>query len=230
MDFSEVLVFIVSIFVSVMFLSRWVTLIYSNWPPERNQSARKMFASLPLISLVIILVTLLGLASFDVVGDAFWTFFYIVFGYAWIHMGLTAMSAFFDLSWIDDVLNLSNNAATVAIAGGFLGITVIYSGANIGDGPGWWCVLFAGGLGMAAWIVFGFIINLFTKVFETVTVGRDICCGIRTGCYFLASGIILGRASAGDWTSFYMTVIEFLVGWPILILAALMIAVELYFL
>jgi len=32
-------------------------------------------------------------------------------------------------------------------------------------------------------------------------VERDIGCGARIGGYLLGSGIILGRTSAGDWTS-----------------------------
>lgn len=54
-------------------------------------------------------------------------------------------------------------------------------------------------------------------------------CGIRFGSYLLASGLILGRASAGDWTSFYMTIEEFLVGWPVLILTLLALLIERYY-
>ena len=40
---------------------------------------------------------------------------------------------------------------------------------------------------------------------------------------------VLGRASAGDWTSFSQTVTEFGDGWPVLILAAVFILTELFF-
>ena len=120
-------------------------------------------------------------------------------------------------------------AALSAISGAFIGSVLIYSGANIGDGPGWWCVIFAGGLGLAAWILLGVLIGKITQVFERITVDRDINCGIRMGFYFLASGIILGRASAGDWTSFSMTILEFSAGWPVLILALLTIVIERYY-
>jgi hypothetical protein len=139
------------------------------------------------------------------------------------------MSCFFDLSWIDDVINLNNQAALPAIIGGFLGLTIIYSGANIGDGPGWWCVIFAGGMGLVSWLFLGAGICMADKVSERITVERDLGCGIRFGCYLLASGIILGRASGGDWTSFYMTVVEFYDvydRWPVLLLAAIEAVVE----
>jgi len=229
MDVSEIFALILCGILTCAFLYRWYRYTYAGWPSARNQRAKNVFAVLPLFSLAIILFTLEGLASFDVIGNAFWTFFYIIMGYAWIYAGLTAISMFFDISWIDDVLNLNNNAALIALTGGFLGLTMIYSGANIGSGPGWWCVIFAGGLGLTAWIILGLIITAVTRVFYRITVERDICCGIRTGSYFLASGLILGRASAGDWTSFEMTLIEFLDGWPVLILALAVILIELGF-
>ncbi|MCL2172231.1 MAG: hypothetical protein LBH62_06805 [Nitrososphaerota archaeon] len=139
------------------------------------------------------------------------------------------MSCIFDLSWLDDALNLNNKAALIAVVGGFLGLTLIYSGANIGNGPGWWCVVFTGGLGLVAWLVLGLVINSCTKTFERITVERDIGCGIRFGFYLLASGIILARACAGDWTSFSVTLFEFMDGWPVLVLAGILILVELYY-
>lgn len=62
---------------------------------------------------------------------------------------------------------------------------------------------------MTAWFIVNQLMNIFTQVFERITVGRDLYCGIRYGAYLLASGLILGRASAGDWTSLYMTIVEF---------------------
>jgi len=227
-DIGEFLIFIICGIGTGVFLYRWYKWTFSGWPPERNKNAKYIFSVLPVISLVIILYTLNNFASFDVVDDMVYIVFYVVIGFAWIYMGLTAISIFFDISWIDDALNLNNNAAIIAIAGGFLGITIIYSGSNIGDGPGWWCVFFAGGLGLIAWIILGLAVHVVTKIFYKITVERDVYCGIRTGAYFLAGGIILARASAGDWTSFSATVIEFLDGWPVLVLTALMIAVELY--
>ena len=228
MNISELFIFLLCCCIACIFLLRWYGFTFSSLPSERSKNAKRIFGILPLVVAAMITYTLEGLASFDVINNPFWTFFYIVIGFAWVYGGLTAMSLCFDLSWIDDALNLNNKAALIAITGGLIGITTIYSGANIGDGPGWWCVFLAGGLGMISWFALGIIINITAKVFYHITVERDIYCGIRVGSYFLASGIILGRASAGDWTSFEMTVIEFYDGWPVVILTAIMIAVELY--
>lgn len=229
MDTMEVIVFLVSGFLLFVFLKKWYQPLFFGWPPERNKPAKYIFGWLPAVSLAIIVYTLKVLASFDVVDSFIYIVFYIVMGYAWLYFGLELMSLFFDLSWIDDAVNLNNKAALISITGGFLAVTAIYSGANIGDGPGWWCVVFAGGLGLFSWLLLGLIINLFTGIFERITIERDIYCGIRLCLYLLASGLILGRASAGDWTSFYMTVAEFMIGWPVLPLAALMILIELYY-
>jgi len=230
-DISEFIVLIICGIISYLFLYKWYKFVFkSNISISgENKFMKYILGFLPVAALAIIFFTLRGLASFDVVEDPIYIIFYILMGFAAIYFGELAMSLLFDISWIDDVLNLGNSAALFAVCGGFLGITLIYSGSNIGDGPGWWCVVFAGGLGIAAWILLGLIINIFTGIFERITIGRDISCGIRTGGYFLASGIILARASAGDWTSYSMTVKEFFDGWVVIPLTVLMIFIEIYY-
>ena len=225
----EFLVFIVALVFSFEFLIKWYKPLLSNRPLNRNKSTRYILGLLPIGSLGVILFTLRMLASFDVVDSFIYISMYLVLGIAWLFLGVTLMSGIFDLSWLDDAFNLNNKAALIAVVGGFLGLTLIYSGANIGNGPGWWCVVFSGGLGLGVWIVLGLVINSCTKIFERITVERDIGCGIRFGSYLLASGIILARACAGDWTSFYITTVEFAYGWPVLVLAGILILVELYY-
>jgi hypothetical protein len=166
------------------------------------------------------------LSSYDVSSVFIYFLFYLLLGVAWLYLGTMAVFALFDLSWTDDVLNMGNNAAMITLAGAFLGITLIYSGANIGDGPGWWCVFIAGGLGVIVWFSLGLLIKYCADVFDRITIDRDLGCGIRIGCYLLASGLILARASAGDWTSFVRTIIEFADGWPVLPLTAAAILIE----
>jgi uncharacterized membrane protein YjfL (UPF0719 family) len=225
----EFLVFTVSMYCSYKFLDKWYTPLFLKRPLNRNKTAKYTLGLLPVVSLCIILFTLKMLASFDVVDNFIYILMYVFLGGAWLFLGITLMSCIFDLSWLDDALNLNNTAALIAITGGFLGLTLIYSGANIGNGPGWWCVTFTGALGLAIWIILGLIVNACTKNFERITVERDIGCGIRFGAYLLASGIILARACAGDWTSFSMTVIEFTDGWSVLALAGLFILIERYY-
>ncbi|MCL1857267.1 MAG: hypothetical protein FWF84_06505, partial [Kiritimatiellaeota bacterium] len=80
-----------------------------------------------------------------------------------------------------------------------------------------------------AWVALAVIVHRATRVFERITVERDVGSGVRCGLYLLASGAILGRASSGDWTSFSATVEEFGIGWPALPLALVAITGELAF-
>ena len=218
MDEFEFIIFAVSIIFAFLFLKEWFGAPYSAWPAERYKLVHQVFGFLPFVSVLIILYVLKNLASFDVVDDTFYIIFYILLGITFISFGLKMVTYYFDISWQDDAVNLNNKAALCVILGAFLGLTFIYSGANIGDGPGWWCVLFAGALGLITFLILGFVIAGLLKVSEKITIDRDISTGIRFGFYLCASGIILGKACSGDWTSFYMTVIEFFRGWPVLYL------------
>lgn len=229
MDGLELIIFLFSCPYAIYAIGKWYISLVKIWPPERRKTVNLIFGALPVISFIMIYYTLRVLASFDVVNDGVYIFFYLILGLTWVYLGMRMVFRYFDLSWIDDGLSLNNKSAAIAIAGAFLGLTVIYSGANVGDGPGWWCVIIAGGMGLIAWFVLGKILNKYTHIFERVTVDRDIYCGIRLCAYLLASGLILGRASAGDWTSFFDTIVEFLVGWPAIILTILAILIERYY-
>ena len=224
--FIEILIFIVSCVFTFIFFKNWYYYTLNSWSYKKSKLAGMILISLPIISLIIVFYTLKTLASFDVKGSPFYIFYYIVLGYTWIYFGVKLFFLLFDISWIDDILHQNNKAALFSFTGGILGLTIIYSGANIGDGPGWWCVVFAGGLGTIAWFALGMVINKISGIFERITIDRDIPCGIRFGLYLSASGIILGRASGGDWTSFFKTILEFFDGWPVLLLTALVILIE----
>ncbi|MGL6198149.1 MAG: DUF350 domain-containing protein [Lachnospiraceae bacterium] len=229
MSLGEILLLSGSSALSIRFLVEWYYRSYRDKLSIRNNGAQVFLCCIPVACLAIIYYTLRNLASFDVVDSSAYIFLYIIVGLSWIYISLWLIFAVFNLSWYEDIFLLNDTAAMLAITGGMIGSTLIYSGANIGDGPGWWCVIFAGGLGMAVWLLLGYIINLVTVVFERITVDRNVSAGIRMSGYLIGSGIILGRASAGDWTSFGRTIVEFMDGWPVLILCAIYIVVERYY-
>jgi hypothetical protein len=213
--------------VAVNFIRRLYILVWQRLQIYRNAFPTVTLCLTPVLAAAIFIYTLTTLASFDVVNSFIYILFYLIIGIACLCSCMFLLFVFFDLSWIDDVLNMQNPAAALAVAGGGLGTALIYAGSNVGDGPGWWCVFVAGGLGIIAWFILGIIVNIITKVFKQITIGRDIFCGIRTFSYLISSGIIIGRASAGDWTSFSKTIEEFGDGWPVLFLSALFIIIEL---
>jgi hypothetical protein len=207
------------------FLYSWYKPLMGVWPPDRGRMGRRVLGLLPVIAVLIILTVLLTLASFDVVG--IWVFFYVILGFSWLSAGCFLYEWALDLQWVYDLVFLDNRAAIAPAAGGFVGLSLIYAGANVGDGPGWWVVFIAGGLGLVAWLILAAILNVAGRLSERITVERDVGCGVRFGAFLIASGLILARASGGDWTSFRATIIEFGAGWPVIPLAVLALIVEL---
>ena len=221
---------IVVIFFSCIFLFKfcksWYQPIFNAWPTKRNLFAKLILGFLPLAFLAALYLMLKNFASYDVVDSISYIGFYILLGFAWMYGCLTLMTVCFGIIWTDDAIYHKNKAALVVIIGEFFALAAIYAGANIGDGPGWWCVLFAGILGLAAWFILGFIYHLFTGIFERISVERDFGSGLRFCLYLVLSGIILGNACSGDWTSFSKTIEEFEIAWPVLPLTVIMILAE----
>jgi hypothetical protein len=221
--FLEVVVFGTCVIFAAIRLVKWLTYTSDS---QSGRIFKLVLGFLPAVCLVMVFITLTTMASFDVVDSFLYIFCYMAMGMVWLVFGMYLLFKFFDVSWIDDALNMSNKAALVTVVAFGLAFTLIYAGANIGDGPGWWCVVFAGGAGISLYVFFVFLADKITGMFERITIDRDVSCGLRTGGYLIAAGIILARASAGDWTSFSMTIFEFWTGWPVLILTPLAVFVE----
>lgn len=149
---------------------------------------------------IAILLVLKTLASFDVVGAPEYQFMYGVLGLAWLRVG-ERFFALAGLSLRDDLVERRNRAAIPAMAGAFAGLTCCYAGGNIGDGPGWWVVLFSAGLASALLFVAWLMLAQFSPVMDAITIDRDPAAGVRLGVFLAAGGLLLGRAVAGDWYS-----------------------------
>jgi len=229
LEFLELIVAFACTFCAILFFRDFYGKTLTMLRPSKSLAVRIVFALTPVVSFAAIVFTLLRLASFDVVDNVIYIMFYIAMGLAWLYLSQLFVFRTTSVSWIDDALGMNNPAAAIVSVCALLGSTLIYCGANIGDGPGWWCVVFAGGLGMVTWFFFLWIIALLSETFERITIVRDVPSAIRMGSYLLASALILARASGGDWTSFNMTVVEFGAAWPLLILAPLALAIELFY-
>ena len=226
MSIDEIGVLIVAVAGATYGWTRWYLALSAIWPPAQAKQSRFWLQLLPLISAASIFIILVTLASFDVVGDAVYTFFYVVLGLAWVVGVRDLFFLLFDLSWRDDAIERNNPAAVVAIFGAVLGATAIYAGSNIGDGPGWWVVVFTGGIATAMWLALLGVKQLTCSVFQRITVDRDFSASIRMSFYMLASGLIMGRSAAGDWISAERTIAEFSYAWPVLVLTAIAIVVD----
>jgi hypothetical protein len=151
---------------------------------------------------------------------------YLLLGLAWLRMSEFGF-AYIGLSLRDDLIERRNMAALPAVSGALAGITLCYAGGNIGSGLGWWVVVFSGALATASLGAIWLLLDETTGVLDLVTIDRDPAAGVRVGGLLAASGLILGRAVAGDWHSVQATVEDFArIGWVVLPLAGAALFIE----
>ena len=176
--------------------------------------------------LVVILIVLTTLGAHDVRNDAGYVFFYLVMATAWVKL-CTVSIRFLGLSFRDDCLERRNRAAAFAIAGAIIGGGCCFAGGNVGEGPGWWVVVFCAGLALGGMFACWLLLNVLAPVAESITVDRDLASGIRAAGFFVAEGFVLGRAVAGDWQSLESTILDFVrLGSPALLIVALAVVFE----
>jgi hypothetical protein len=178
----------------------------------------------PIAALAALYYVLTHFAAHDVRDSWFYTFFYMVMGAAWIGVS-EKLILFMGISARDDAIENRNWGGAYAYFGAVVGLMLCFAGGNIGDGPGWWVVLFSGGLAAGSFLALWFIFEKLASISEQITVERDEAAGMRLGALLLAMSLILGRAAAGNWVSVDATVRDFLyVGWgalPLMLGAAL---------
>ncbi len=145
---------------------------------------------LPIVCLAVITIILKQYASFDVRDSGTYMFFYVAMGMAWI--GLFLSMPIWGVSIRDDALERRNPAAAITIVGLMLGLTLAFAGGNIGDGPGWWVVVFASGLATINLLLFWWLLNQMAAAVEHVTIDRDRASGVRSAAYLIGCGLISG--------------------------------------
>lgn len=180
----------------------------------------------PAICALVLFGVLKTISAHDVRDDLLYLTFYLVLGAGWLGAA-TRLLPYAGVSARDDILERGNAAAVPAVAGALLACTLCFAGGNVGDGPGWWVVVFSaglatGGLGLL-WLVF----DRVTRIADTITIDRDRAAGVRLGALLVAASLMLGRSVAGDWVSASATVRDFAVlAWPVLGLFAIAAVLE----
>lgn len=174
----------------------------------------------------LIFFVLTRLAADDVRDAPQYLLMYFLLGLAWVRVAAFCFPLL-GLNPRDDVIERRNRAALPAFIGAIVGVTLCFAGANIGNGPGWWVVVFAAGLASAALAGIWLAAGQWSGVVDFVTIDRDVAAGWRLGGLLVACGLIFGAAVAGDWVSAPATVADFIKrGWPALVIAALAIQIE----
>jgi hypothetical protein len=131
------------------------------------------------------------------------------------------------LSLRDDAMERRNPAALVALLGALIAVQLTYIGGNIGEGPSYWNNVFCAALGTGGLLCLWLMLEVGGGVSASIAVDRDVASGIRLCGFLVASGLILGRAVAGDWHSESATLHDFAHdGWPAMVLCLLALVME----
>jgi hypothetical protein len=141
MSDSEAFALAASLVFAAIFWALWYRDVLLAARRQGGLPGRLLLAAAPLLAAGLLFQVLQRFAASDVRDDLLYFGFYLVMGAAWTGASLRAL-AWLGLDARDDVAERSNSAAALALAGALLGITLCFSGGNIGDGPGWWVVVF----------------------------------------------------------------------------------------
>lgn len=226
MSAGEAIILVAGFFATLTLWGRYYFLLLAVRRLGAPSDGRLVLALTPALCSVLMYTVLRTVASYDVVSDGRYVGMYFVLGGAWVGAAQLGMG-WLGLSARDDVVDRGNGAAAPAVAGALMAFTLCYAGGNIGDGPGWWVVVFAGFLATGGLLLLWAVFERLTGVSELVTVERDDAAGWRLGGLLAAAGLVFGRAVAGDWVSGAATVRDvFGVAWPVLVLLACALLVE----
>ena len=225
MSGDEVLVLVVSLIVACVL---WGKSVYEILQVRCHKGSFLRAANLGVLLLCAFTLyyVLRRYASHDVRDSTTYTMFYMIMGAAWVG-GAMRIWQMLGISTRDDLLERENTAAAFAIFGALIALTFCFAGGNVGDGPGWWVVVFAALLSTGALFVLWCALDRLGGLGEAITVDRDTASGLRAAGYLIGSGVILGRAVAGNWVSAGATLGDFAVlGWPALVVIVIGVVLE----
>lgn len=226
MSGDEVFMLIASAIVALVSWGAWYVKPALVQGVRRRPPAWRLLRLTPLLAAALLWAVLRNAASFDVRDDPRYLTFYLVLGAAWVGVWIRWL-AVTGISTRDDVVERSNGSAALAVTGALFGITLAYAGGNVGNGPGWWVVVFSAALATLALFGAWILLETLTGVSDIVTVDRDPSAGFRLGGFLIACGLILGRSVAGDWVSAEATVRDFAAAaWPVIVLVIAAAIVE----
>jgi hypothetical protein len=226
MSGDEVFVLIASAIVALVSWGAWYIAPARIQRVGRRAPAWRLVRLTPLVAAALLWLVLRNAASFDVRDDPRYLTFYLLLGAAWVGVWIRWL-AVTGVSIRDDVVERSNGSAALVVIGALFGITLAYAGGNVGNGPGWWVVVFSAALATLALFAAWMLLEAVTGVSDIVTVDRDPSAGFRLGGFLLACGLILGRSVAGDWISAEATVRDFTAtAWPVIVLVGVAAVIE----
>jgi uncharacterized membrane protein YjfL (UPF0719 family) len=179
-------------------------------------------AAAPVVALVIVFVFLRNWSDpVYVAGHIDYELLFLAGAAAWAFVSTSALG-WIGVSWIDDAVDRGNPAAVIAVIGAMGGTAMAYAYSNIGNGPTIWTTIVPAAVATAAMLALWAMLEAIGDPAEAITVDRDVAAGIRAAGFFVAAGLVLGRAMAGDWFSWPDTFAEFVsMAWVAVLVAGL---------
>lgn len=203
---DELLVTMAAVFVGPVLWTAWLLRMSRLRPFQGRVGIAPIAIALGACVALVFGILKIG-ASYDVVDAPQYLFMYVVLGLAWARVSELAF-AYVGLSARDDVIERGNSAAVPAVIGGLVAVTLCYGGGNIGDGPGWFVVVFSAGLATGTLLLAWIALSHLTAIMDAVTIDRDPAAGVRLAAFLVSGGLVLGRAVAGDWNSAGATITD----------------------
>jgi uncharacterized membrane protein YjfL (UPF0719 family) len=193
---------------------------------RRWSAADGLLAAAPLACIALILWVLVSLAASDVRTAPEYVLLYLGLGMAWVVISQW-LTLWMGIGARDDAVERGNPSAACAVVGALIGLTFCYAGANIGEGPGWWVVVFCAALTTTTFFALWFLVEAISGVSQAVTIDRNLASGLRLGGLLVAVGLILGRSVAGNWVSPDATLLDLAArGWPVALVAGAEITIS----
>ena len=181
MSEDEVVVLVISLVAGVVLWCLWYVRCFrlTRWRSgSRVVWLLWLLCFAPIACGILLWTVLRFLAAHDVREAGAYLTLYTALGAAWVGM-YTVCTGVTGISVRDDALERCNPAAAWAIAGGLIGLTLCFAGGNIGDGPGWWVVVYCGVLSTAVFFGCWAALEKLGGISELVTIERDLASGLR---------------------------------------------------
>ena len=202
MDDDEILVLFASAVWAARAGLRWyIRLLACPSPIPRHAVATRIAAGVwPLALLFALYETLIWGAAREVRTEGDYILLFLSLGAVWIS-GLSWASGWLGIHPLDDMIERKNVAAAIAVGGTVSGGMIVFAGANLGEGSTIWMTiepaLMATAFALALWGAH----HMLSGAADAITLDRDVASAIRFAGMTLGTGLIIGRAAAGDYVS-----------------------------
>jgi uncharacterized membrane protein YjfL (UPF0719 family) len=198
-------------------------------PAKGILTTRLLIGAVPIALLVGLGVALLMGGAREVREHGEYVLLFIALGAVWL-IGLAWAAGWLGMGVRSDAIERNNTAGAIAVSGALAGGMVVYTCANLGEGDTIWTTIGPASLATALTVALWGAHQSLSGATDAITLDRDAASGLRFAGMTLGTGLVIGRAAAGDYASASGTLRDLLVlGWPAVPLALLSVFIQVRF-